>query len=307
MTPDGGTSPVSIAASETPWWLDRMVTDPAVARLLELVAEGGEVSARGVAGSSTSVLVAAMAARAPGPVVFVVPHLDDADDAIDELADLGIHAAPFPALEVMPGEREPAVDLVSARLGLVRRLLDGVAPKVIVAPFPALMQGVPEVEDLAYRIRTIREGDELDLPGLAAWLGEAGWTRTDVVENPGEFAIRGGLVDLFPPGGGMPVRLDLFGDEVERLHEIDPSSQASDRRVESVELVGATEGLLAEGTIPLARHLPKTTTVVLAELGEIVEQGRGYWERVRDSGGVQGPPATLASLRDVARCLLDVN
>ncbi len=307
MTPDGGTSPVSIAASETPWWLDRMVTDPAVARLLELVAEGGEVSARGVAGSSTSVLVAAMAARAPGPVVFVVPHLDDADDAIDELADLGIHAAPFPALEVMPGEREPAVDLVSARLGLVRRLLDGVAPKVIVAPFPALMQGVPEIDDLADRIRTIREGDELDLPGLAAWLGEAGWTRTDVVENPGEFAIRGGLVDLFPPGGGMPVRLDLFGDEVERLHEIDPSSQASDRRVESVELVGATEGLLAEGTIPLARHLPKTTTVVLAELGEIVEQGRGYWERVRDSGGVQGPPATLASLRDVARCLLDVN
>ncbi|MFM1831855.1 MAG: transcription-repair coupling factor [Planctomycetota bacterium] len=307
MTPDGGTSPVSIAASETPWWLDRMVTDPAVARLLELVAEGGEVSARGVAGSSTSVLVAAMAARAPGPVVFVVPHLDDADDAIDELADLGILAAPFPALEVMPGEREPAVDLVSARLGLVRRLLDGVAPKVIVAPFPALMQGVPEIDDLADRIRTIREGDELDLPGLAAWLGEAGWTRTDVVENPGEFAIRGGLVDLFPPGGGMPVRLDLFGDEVERLHEIDPSSQASDRRVESVELVGATEGLLAEGTIPLARHLPKTTTVVLAELGEIVEQGRGYWERVRDSGGVQGPPATLASLRDVARCLLDVN
>ncbi len=310
MTRDAGSMPTATSSKDrpaTPWWLQRMASDPAVSRLLDLVAEGGDVSARGVAGSSTSVLVAAIVSRAPGIVVHVVPHLDDADDVIDELADLGVDAAPFPALEVMPGEREPAVDLVSARLGLVRRLMDGVAPKVIVAPFPALMQGVPAIEDLADRIRTIREGDELDLPGLAAWLGEAGWTRTDVVENPGEFAIRGGLVDLFPPGGGMPVRLDLFGDEVERLHEIDPSSQASDRRIESVELVGATEGLLAEGTIPLATHLPRTTTVVLAELGEIVEQGRGYWERVRDSGGVMGPPATLASLREVARCLLDVN
>jgi transcription-repair coupling factor (superfamily II helicase) len=307
----GSEPPPAVSSSRAdpvaPWWLQRMSGDRAVSRLLDLVAEGGDVSARGVAGSSTSVLVAAIASRAPGLVLHVVPHLDDADDVIDELADLGVDAAPFPALEVMPGEREPAVDLVSARLGLVRRLMDGVAPKVIVAPFPALMQGVPAIEDLADRIRTIREGDELDLPGLAAWLGEAGWTRTDVVENPGEFAIRGGLVDLFPPGGGMPVRLDLFGDEVERLHEIDPSSQASDRRIESVELVGATEGLLAEGTIPLATHLPRTTTVVLAELGEIVEQGRGYWERVRDSGGVMGPPATLASLREVARCLLDVN
>jgi transcription-repair coupling factor (superfamily II helicase) len=302
---DAASHPLETASE--PWWLGRMRIDPAVRRLLELLAEGGEVSARGVAGSSTSVLVAAIASRVPGIVLYVVPHLDDADDVLAELSDLGVEAASFPALEVMPGEREPAVDLVSARLGLVRRLIDGVAPKVIVAPFPALMQGVPAIEDLADRIRTIREGDELDLPGLAAWLGEAGWTRTDVVENPGEFAIRGGLVDLFPPGGGMPVRLDLFGDEVERLHEIDPSSQASDRRIESVELVGATEGLLAEGTIPLATHLPRTTTVVLAELGEIVEQGRGYWERVRDSGGVQGPPATLASLREIARCLLDVN
>ena len=289
------------------WWLDRITADPSVRRLLDLIAEGGEVSARGSAGSSTTVLAAAVAAKAPGPVILVVPHLDDADDAVDELVDLGVDAVAFPALEVMPGEREPAVDLVAARLGLLRRFERGVAPAVIVAPFPAVMQGVPAAADLADRLRTIREGDEIDLPSLAAWLGEAGWSRMDVVENPGEFAIRGGLVDLFPPGGAMPVRLDLFGDEVERLHEIDPASQASDRRVESIELVGATEGLLGEGTVPLATYLPRTTTVMLAELGEIVEQGRGYWERVRESGGVTAPPATLASLREVARCLFDVN
>ena len=65
-----------------PWWLERIVADPAIARLLDLVAEGGEVSARGVAGSSTTMLVAAVARDAPGPVVFVVPHLDDADEVV---------------------------------------------------------------------------------------------------------------------------------------------------------------------------------------------------------------------------------
>ena len=289
------------------WWMERITGDPAVSKLLELVAEGGEVSARGVAGSSTTMLVAAISRRAPGPVVMVVPHLDDADEVVEELADLGVAVAAFPALEVMPGEQDPGIDLVSARLGLVRACLEGELPAVIVAPFPALMQGVPPVSELQDRLRVIREGDRVEPSELAEWLGQAGWARIDIVENPGEFAIRGGVIDLFPPGGAMPVRLDLFGDEVERLHEIDPRSQASDRRVESIELVGTTEGLLAEGNTPLATLLPRTTTVVLAELGEIVEQGRGYWERVRDSGGVQGPPATLAELRQVARCLLDVN
>ena len=292
---------------EVPWWIERITADPAITTLLGLVAEGGEVSARGVAGSSTTMLVATISRQAPGPVVMVVPHLDDADEVVEELADLGIDAASFPALEVMQGEREPGVDLVSARLGLVRSALEARLPEVIVAPFPALMQGVPPVADLQDRLRVVREGDRIDPAELARWLGEAGWSRIDIVENPGEFAIRGGVVDLFPTGGAMPVRLDLFGDEVERLHEIDPRSQASDRRIESVELVGATEGLLAAGNTPFATLLPRTTTIVLAELGEIVEQGRGYWERVRDSGGVQAPPATLAGLREVGRCLLDVN
>lgn len=290
-----------------PWWLERIVADPALTKLLGLVAEGGEVSARGVAGSSTTMLVAAVARDAPGPVVFVVPHLDDADEVVEELVELGIDAAAFPALEVMPGEREPGIDLVSSRLGLVRSTVEGTLPSVVVAPFPALMQGVPPVADLEDRLRVIREGDEIDTSALAGWLSDAGWSRIDAVENPGEFAIRGGVVDLFPLGGAMPVRLDLFGDEVERIHEIDPRSQASDRRVESVELVGTTEGLLAAGNTPFSTLLPRTTTVILAELGEIVEQGRGYWERVRESGGVAGPPATLAGIRDVARCLLDVN
>ncbi|MCP4797430.1 MAG: transcription-repair coupling factor [Phycisphaeraceae bacterium] len=295
------------AVQAAAWWFDRMAAASSLSALGDLIGLGGDVSARGAAGSSTTLLAGVVARSAPGPVLLVVPHLDDADEAVDELLDLGLDAAAFPALEVMPGESDASLDLVGARLGLLRRVIEEEPPGIIVAPFPGLMQGVPAAVDLPDRLRVIRAGESLDLAEFSAWLTEAGWARTDVVETPGEFAVRGGLLDLFPPGGGQPVRLDLFGDEIERINEIDPASQAIDRRVDSIQLIGRTEGLLGEGTVPLIDFLPKTTTVILAELGEIVEQGRGYWERVREGGGVEGPPATLKALRDHARCILDVN
>lgn len=116
-------------ASSRPWWFDRLTRDPRVERLATLVAEGGDVSARGSAGSSTTALAATLTSHAPGPVLLVVPHLDDIDDALDELEGYGIDVAPFPALEVMPGERNPAVDLVAARLSIVRRAIEGALPR----------------------------------------------------------------------------------------------------------------------------------------------------------------------------------
>ena len=238
---------------------------------------------------------------------MVVPHIDEADEVVAELGDLGIDAEAFPALEVMPGETNASVDLVAARLDLVRRLLGGQAPAVIVAPFPALMQGVPAARRMEELQRLIRPGDVIDVENLLNWLAEAGWERVDAVENPGEFTVRGGVIDLFPPGGGVPVRLDLFGEEVEAICEIDPATQASDRSLDVTILIGSTDRLLDDESVPLASLLPMETTVVLAELAEIVEQGRGYWERVRDSKGVQGPPAVLQGLRDRCRGMLDVN
>ena len=94
------------------WWLDRLSVAPSVVSLTELVALGGDVSARGASGSSTVLIAGLLARNAPGPILLVVPHLDDADEAVDELTEFGIDAASFPALEVMPGESDASLDLV---------------------------------------------------------------------------------------------------------------------------------------------------------------------------------------------------
>ena len=121
--------------------------------------------------------------------------------------------------------------------------------------------------------------------------------------------FRGGLFDIFPPGGAEPFRLEYFGDEVERIFEIDLATQASDRNLNSVQVVGATLSAIQtdEATTQFASVLPSDAIVVLAEVTELTEQARGYWDRVADSRGVFGPPAVFKALGERCRSVLDVN
>lgn len=289
--------------------LNALIDDPAVAPLLDSLEQGGPCSARGGTGSSGVHLVAALAKRLGRPLVLVPAHLDDADEAVDECLALGVKAECFPALEVLPGESAISLELLSQRLSIVRTLRSGEGPDVLVAPIPALMQGVPTEERLDSILRTIREGDTLDVNAFLEWLVTAGYERTETIENPCEFAVRGGILDIHPPSGAVPFRLDLFGDEVERIFEVDLATQASDRRVKEIEIVGATlEALQSDETaVQLAGLLPRDAIVVLLEVAEITEQARGYWERIRDARGVFGPPAVFKALNERCRSVLDVN
>lgn len=289
--------------------LDAMIKDPALASLRRMVEAGGSCSARGASGSSTCWLAAALHRATGRPTVLVTAHIDDADEAVDELESLGLDARVFPALEVLPGETAISLELLSQRLSIVRALHAGAAPPVLVAPIAALMQGVPTAERLGSLLREIREGDTLDLPGFMNWLTEAGYARTDTIEHPCEFAMRGGILDVHPPSGAAPFRLDLFGDEVERIFEIDLATQASDRRLREVELVGATlESLQTdEGAVQCAQLLDGDAIAVLCEVAELTEQARGYWDRIRDARGVFGPPAVLKAINERCRSVLDVN
>ncbi len=287
--------------------LQAMIDAPETGTLRAWIDEGGPSSVRGAAGSSTHLLAAALRAMTNRPVVLLVAHLDDADEVLDELEVREIEVARFPAMEVLPGESNVNLELLSERLRLVRRLYADDAPGVIVAPIAAMMQGVPPADGLDRVLRVIRPGDQLDSMELAAWLDAAGYTRAPSLDGPGDFAIRGGIIDIFPPGG-VPARIDLFGDDVEGLFEVDLDTMGSDRRLEVLELAGATAGALQSdhASVNIAALLPAASVVLLAELVEIVEQGRSYFERA-SGDGVVGPPAVLAAVNERAHAVMDVN
>ena len=296
--------------------IDRSVlplVDHAIERRGTTAVEGSAGSVPSLVACAASERVAAGGAVAGGTVLLVVAHLDEADDAVEELRSLGVDAVPFPAIEVLPGETSPSADLTVARLAVVRRLAERDHPGVIVAPIAALMQAVPDAKRMSGLVRDLAVGGRASPTELVAWLVEGGYRRVESIESPGEVAVRGGIIDICPPGGGVPVRLDFFGDEIERIFEIDIATQASDRRLERIELVAvALDAVLGDartgaGAQPFAECLPAATVTVLAEMSEIIEQARAYWDRVRDGRGVYGPPATLSSIAARSRAVIELH
>ena len=303
-----------------------MVSDASVAGLARALSEGRRCVVTGSVGSSTPILAGLLAGVLSRPIVLVVAHVDEADDALEELQGLDMPALRLPALEVLPGETDVALDLFAERIAVQREVLalstgaDGGRAPVLIAPIQALMQGVPRPERLGSLTRTLRAGERQSLTALAQWLAEAGYSRVDAIEEPGDFAIRGGILDVFPPGGavlggpegragGLPVRIDFFGDEIERINEIDLDTMGSDRRVEAVELIASRLDALKDdhATMNFLDLVPESAGALLAETLEVVEQGRGYYERATDSRGLLGPPAVLRVLESRFHGFAEVN
>jgi len=273
---------------------------PVLDALRSRVREGGTVRVAGTAGSSASVLALMLISdllTSGRSVLIVCAHLDEAEQVAAELESCGVDAQVLAAMEIMPGETSVRLDLVAERLVLLRELVSQPGPMVVVASISALMQGLPAAEVMETLVRTIRCGQQLDPQEFASWLIAAGYERTQAVETPGEFSVRGGIIDVFPPGGEA-FRIDLFGEEVEGIFAMDVASMASDRRLDKVDVIGGMPAaeVVRLGKTILSDHLPAGSVAMLFEPAEIVEQGRAYYDRVLDAQSISGPPAVLASI-----------
>jgi transcription-repair coupling factor (superfamily II helicase) len=279
---------------------------PGVRTLGGALARASRCVATGVVGSSTSLVAGALAQSLARPVILVLAHIDELDEAADELA--GLNVVRFPALETLPGESVASVELFAERLAASKAAVHLSGPAVVLCPIQSLMQAVPPPANLDKLARTLRRNDTLKLTDLVAWLVGAGYARLEAVEEPGDFALRGGILDIFP-SAGPPVRLDFFGDTLDRLTEIDVESMASDRVIDHVDLFAVGQGSLRPGPdgISFLELLPKECVVLLAETAEVIEQGRGYFERVSDGQGIFGPPAVIKLLQSRFHALAELN
>jgi len=202
----------------------------------ELLDRGGG----GVPDVARAFTVAGLASRAP-VLLVVLPRSRDAETFAESLKVWmdPEEVALFPAWEVVPGEAmSPTLQTMGRRVKLLRDLAEGRYPKVIVTAVRALVQAVAEPPA---GVISLVAGSEVSLEETAARLVDYGFERNYLVERPGEFSVRGGLLDVFPADGQDPVRAEFFGDEVSELRKFSVSSQRSGDRLKSIEITPCRE------------------------------------------------------------------
>ena len=282
----------AVADARTRGELD--VVGPAGIRAPLLAALAGASTGAGVAASGTG---ADPTNPTPRPPVGVPATGRDADELAQGLrcylADDDV--AVLPAGETLPHERlSPRADTVARRLAVFRRLAhpaDEPGPqgrvRALVVPVRALLQpvvdGLGELEPVE-----VRTGERVDLDDLARRLADAAYTRTDMVERRGEFAVRGGILDVFPPTEDHPLRVELWGDEVEEVRWF---SVADQRSLEVAEL-----GVWA----PPCREILLTDQVRAraAELADRLPGARDMLERLAQGIAVEGMESLAPVLVD---------
>ncbi|WP_370311751.1 transcription-repair coupling factor [Sagittula sp.] len=198
-------------------------------------------------------LVLGEVAKAGGPVV----HIARDDKRLAAMRDALAFFAPdmpvvvFPAWDCVPYDRvSPNADISAARMATLAGLAHGMPDRfVLLTTLGAAMQRLPAREVLREAAFTARVGDRVDEEALRAFLVRMGFSQAPTVTEPGDYAIRGGIIDIYPPGEGGPVRLDFFGDTLEGARRFDAASQRTTEKLDVVELAPVSEVILDEAAI----------------------------------------------------------
>ena len=210
-----------------------------------------------LSGAPDGVDALALAQAAPGRTIL---HVATHDIRVPALAQALAFFAPsvevltFPSWDCMPYDRvSPRNGLVSQRMDTLGRLAAApsapAAGRIVLATASGVTQRVPPRSAVAGASFDIRKKATLDIAALTAYFARDGYARVGTVREPGEFAMRGGILDVFPPGREEPVRLDLFGDVLEGIRTFDPLTQRTTGEIESLELRAVSEILLDVASI----------------------------------------------------------
>jgi len=284
--------------------VERVASEPTVAEAIE-DARSGAVDALDIASPEAMrpLLVAALAS-AGRPILLVTSTYREAETLTSSLASILTPdaVAYYPAWETLPHERlSPRSDTVGRRLAVLRRLAGNdplPAPRVIVAPIRAVLQ--PQVTGLGGILPvTFVAGEDFDIDTVAQALVDAAYIRVDLVERRGEFAVRGGIVDVFPPTEEHPVRIDFFGDTVEEIRHFQVADQRSDAdTLPSITASPCRELLISDAVRARAR--------AFANDGAVPAHLRELFERIADGHAVDGMESLSSVLVDGLELLVDV-
>jgi transcription-repair coupling factor (superfamily II helicase) len=201
------------------------------------------VAWHGLRGSSAGLAIAEGVARHGGTACAVAPSAAAADRLAHEIAFFGAGRPMrrFPDYETLPYEAiSPPQDLLAERLLGLYQLARGEALTLVVEA-GALLNRLPPPEFVVSRSLYLKVGDRLDRDEMTRRLTDHGYLRVEQVAEPGEFAVRGALLDVYPTGNAEPVRIDLFDEEIESLRTFDPNTQLTVGAAQTIRILPARE------------------------------------------------------------------
>jgi len=247
-----------------------------------------------------AVVLAGISERTGRSVLGVVPGEREAEELADDLtlfATIGKH---LPAWETLPFEHvSPSIGTMADRI-VARNALEGGERSIVVASVRAVTQRLSPTPVHPIRLES---GAEVEFDGLIWALNEFGYRRTDRVEGRGEFAVRGGIIDVYPTQAAQPVRVDFWGDTVEEIRSFAVSTQRSEHAVSEIEVFPAGEVLISDEMRTRA-----------AALMDDAPWGAATWERIVEGIRFQGieswlpwltPPRTILDDTEAIVVLFD--
>src|SRR6266513_347850 len=252
---------------------------PAFARVASHLKEGtGRISVSGLTPTAKALLLVLLQRAADRPLILVGSDnrsMEDYVPLLQAFCELTGAADPatvvaLPTRDVLPFQNlSPHPELQEERAVALWKIATG-AVSIIVSPITATALRLRSAEYYADLARIVRRGDTFDTDPLLRHLNTVGYTSTDVVEMPGEYALRGGILDVYSPEADRPVRVEFFGDEVESIRKFEPATQRSSNPVDEAILLPLTETPVSDDLLGAIHARLSGKRITGAE--EIVEQ-----------------------------------
>ncbi|HIE66344.1 MAG: transcription-repair coupling factor [Nitrospira sp.] len=257
--------------------------------------EGGasKIKVNGLWGSSEAFFLASLI-REGKSFCLVAPSYAQAEQIFQEIRffveidplppPLSFELLFFPPWDILPYEpAAPRPDWIAQRLATLHCLASGPAACVVTS-IEAFLQKVVSRAFLSEHHEVIRVGDSLSMESLIEGLGKVGYEVSGGVTQYGELAVRGGIIDLFPPTATHPIRIEFFGDQIESIRAFDPESQKSIKPIDMVEVIPGREDILDPRyyQTPFSAYLSSEAILVFDEPDEVVQKGKRFLEEAED-------------------------
>lgn len=262
--------------------LDLLKQTKSYQELVQTKMESGRtVELQGLCCSSLPYVLGEFSSDVKAPICIIAGNAERSEEIFDDFSFFGINNVfHFPKWEMLPYENEePVLEISAKRFDTYNFLLNAknnsIKPSIIVSSIEALFQKVIPLDALKEYVITLNFGDQVNNEKLAEKLVSAGYERVQSVESRGEFSIRGGIIDIYPINHDLPIRIDLFGNEVEEIRYFDAYTQRRDpsrEPLEKAEILPFRENQILESLIVsgaklaiLSEMLPEGTIIILDE------------------------------------------